>query len=196
MEKDEEMADLRKEILEKETENRLLVGNLSFARDENVQLKNARKVVSNNDVNRIQTEIRDFKKDMMTQIKVINDLYQEKEKEIRTREKTFKCSQNQNTAEGGNEMRCKRKPNQNLHPDCSLIDTESDFDDSENDIDGTQYEDQTKSRWKLVEGSWQQLPVKPGTKTYSGAVKTGADKKKDKKKKTHRKHQHNTRDLR
>ena len=152
--KDEEMADLRKEILEKETENRLLVENLSFTRDENVQLKNARKVVSDNDVHKIQTEIRDFKKDMMKQIKVINDLYQEKENEIRTREKTLKCSQNHNTADGGNEMSCKRKPNQNLYQDCSLIDTVSDFDDSESDIDGRQNDDQTKNRWKLVDGNW------------------------------------------
>ena len=105
---------------EGETDYNLLVENLSDARDEIVKLKNERRTVSDNDAGKIYTEIIDFKKDMMRQVKVISDLCQEKIK-CKTPAKTMKSRQQTSTDERvRNEARCKRKPNQTVSRGCTL----------------------------------------------------------------------------
>ena len=189
-EKDREIADLREKIKEGKTENQLLVENLCSARDENVKLKNERKAVSDQDVNKIYTEIKEFKKDIMKQVKTISNLHQRKENENNTPEnntpekkiESKRCCKSKETLR--NDQKCKRKPNRSVSKDCTLIDSESDYVSDISDPDTSHSGDEEIGRWRVVDGMWQQIPMKPGAKTYRDAV---GSKKLEKEKRSSRK---------
>ena len=174
-EKDREIDGLREKLKEGETEKQLLVESLCCERDENAKLKNARKVVNDNDANKIYAEIKEFKKDIMKQVKFISDLCQKKEKENenKTLEKKIEIQRCHNSDDKlRNERKCKRKPNQTVSNGCSLIDTESDYGSDASGPEEDPRGDQSTGRWRMVDGSWQQIPVKPGTKSYRDVVGT------------------------
>ena len=80
-EKEEEIEILRGEVSQGETKTRLLQENLSRVTDENIQMKNKNKVVSDTDINKVYRELQDFKKDISKQIKDLSDIHKKREVE-------------------------------------------------------------------------------------------------------------------
>ena len=80
-EKEEEIEILKGEVCKGETKTRLLQENLSRVTDENIQMKNKNKVVSDTDINKVYRELQDFKKDISKQIKDLSDIHKKREVE-------------------------------------------------------------------------------------------------------------------
>ena len=175
--KREDIEILRKEVTCIEAKNRLLEENLTSVRDENVRIKNARKVVGESDIEKIYQEIHCMKKEMTKQIKAIgiNNLNQKRDDGNNPPQETLQADKRYRVDNRvRNERRSKRKPNQS---DCSISpvnEKESEFSTSD---DERESESERNGRWQLVSGRWEQLPVVPGEKTYSDVLK--ANKKND-----------------
>ena len=165
--KEEEIDELRRELKQKEARNKLLEENLECLRDEKVKIKNAKKVEKNEDIIKISSDFQDFKREITRQIQAFSNQNHQKKAEIKPSENSKQSSAMD--AKIRNETRCKRKPNQNDSL-TSVAVTDSEIESGDEDHTN---DDRPVGRWKLVDGLWEQLPIRPGTKSYKGAVDTG-----------------------
>ena len=176
--KDKDIQKLTKEADKREAKNLLLEENLESLRDENTKLKNARRVESDVTVSKVNEELQDFKREMARKIQAITNGNLSKEPDDKAPEKLKNTRKTRSIDTSiRNEKRVKRKPN-NDDPKRRVLQTDSEGESSGTESEVDPNNEQSVGRWKLVDGMWEQLPVKPGIKSYRGALKTGIGKKK------------------
>ena len=177
-EKGKDIEKLRKEADRREAKNLLLEENLESLRDENSKLKNARRVESDITVSKINEELQDFKKEMARKMQAITNgnLSKEPDDKAPGKPKNTKKTRSTDTSIR-NEKRIKSKPNHNDPKRC-ILQTDSEGESSETESEVDPNNEESIGRWKLGDGMWEQLPVKPGVKSYRGALETGLGKKK------------------